>query len=138
MNIESLVSKIELFEALIIKTGFKRDLNDYLQSIQQGQNQNLVFMKDLSLKIKNKLIECDNYGIESELNSVLRDSKPFTELDTHTKLEDLDNDTEIDGNNYYAQFSQIISQLVKNLDMNKTELDSVLKIFQKYVNIEKE
>ena len=65
MNIESLISKINLFETLIIKSGFKRDINDYLQSIQQGQNQNLVFMKDLSQKVKNKLIECENFGLES-------------------------------------------------------------------------
>jgi hypothetical protein len=138
MNIESLISKIELFESLIIKSGFKRDVNDYLQSIQQGQNQNLVFMKELSQKIKSKLIECENYGLEAELNLVLRDSKPFTELDTLTKLEDLDSNTEIDGNNYFSTFSQILTQLIQNIDKNKTELDGVLKIFQKYVNIEKE
>jgi hypothetical protein len=138
MNIESLVSKIELFESLIVKSGFKRDINDYLQSIQQGQNQNLVFMKDLSQKVKNKLIECENFGLESELNSVLRDSKPFTSLDTIIKLEDLDNNTEIVGNNYFSKFSQILTQLIQNIDKNKAELDSVLKIFQKYVSIEKE
>lgn len=138
MNIESLISKINLFETLIIKSGFKRDINDYLQSIQQGQNQNLVFMKDLSQKVKNKLIECENFGLESELNAVLRDSKSFTALDTINKLEKLDNNTEIDGNSYYAEFSQIVTQLLQNLDKNKTELDSVLKIFKKYVSIEKE
>jgi hypothetical protein len=138
MNIESLVSKIELFETLIVKSGFKRDINDYLQSIQQGQNQNLVFMKDLSQKVKNKLTECENFGLESELNSVLRDSKPFTTFDTINKLEDLDNNTEIEGNNYFSKFSQILTQLIQNIDKNKTELDSVLKIFRKYVNIEKE
>ncbi len=138
MNIESLVSKIELFENLIVKSGFKRDINDYLQSIQQGQNQNLVFMKDLSQKVKNKLIECENFGLESELNSVLRDSKPFTTFDTINKLEDIDNNIEIDGNIYFSKFSQILTQLIQNIDKNKTELDSVLKIFRKYINIEKE
>lgn len=138
MNIESLISKIELFDALIIKSGFKRDVNDYIQSIQQGQNQNLVFMKDLSLKVKSKLIECENYGLESELNSVLRDSKPFTALDTIAKLEELDSNTEIDGNSYYTKFNEVLTHLIQNLDKNKTELDSVLKIFQKYVSVEKE
>jgi hypothetical protein len=137
MNIESLISKIELFEDLIIKSGFKRDVNDYLQSIQQGQNQNLVFMKDLSQKVKNKLLECENYGLEFELDKVLRDNKPFTELDTLAKLEELDNDTEIDGNSYYSKFSQILTKLIQKLDSNKTELDSVLSIFQKYVSLEK-
>uniref|UniRef100_UPI00404B9FFA hypothetical protein n=1 Tax=Flavobacterium sp. TaxID=239 RepID=UPI00404B9FFA len=138
MNIESLISKIELFEDLIIKSGFKRDANDYLQSIQQGQNQNLVFMKDLSQKVKNKLLECENYGLESELEKVLRDNKPFTELGTLAKLEELDNNTEIDGNSYFSKFSQILSLLIQKLDSNKTELNNVLKIFQKYVSLEKE
>jgi len=134
MNIESLITKIELFENLIIESGFRRDVEDYIQSIQQGQNQNLVFMKDLSQKVKAKLIECENFGLDSELRAVLRDSDPFTEIDTLTQLEELDSDTEIVGHTYFAKFNQILNQLIQSIDKNKNELDNVLVVFQKYVS----
>jgi hypothetical protein len=138
MNIESLISKIEFFEDLIFESGFRRDVQDYIQSIQQVQNQNLVFLKDLSNKVKLKLHECENYELDSELKLVLRDTKPFTELDTLTQLEELDSDTTIEGAPYFSKFNQILNQLLQNIDKNKKETDSVLAIFQKYVSDDQE
>lgn len=132
MNIESLIFKIELFNDLVIKSGFKRDITDYIQSIQQGQNQNLVFMKDLSNKVKNKLFEFENYGLESELNYVLRESNPFTTLNTFNQLEEIDSDSEITGDTYFSKFNQILNQLKQHIDKNKSEIDSVQVVFEKY------
>ena len=134
MNIESLINKIELFENLIFKSGFRRDVQDYINSIQQGQNQNLVFMKDLSQKVKSKLFECENFGLNSELNLALRDNSPFTEVDTLSQLEELDSDIEIVANTYFQKFNQILDQLLQNIDENKKELDDVMGVFQKYVS----
>ena len=48
MNIESLIHKIKVFNELnSCRSGFKRDITDYRQSIAQAQNRNLVFMKGL-------------------------------------------------------------------------------------------
>ena len=138
MNIESLISKIKLFDNLIIKSGFRRDVFDYIQSIQQGQNRNLVFMKDLSQKVRTKLIESDNFGLENELIIVLRDSEPFTKLNTVEELDELDGDTEIVGNAYFSKFNQILNSLLQNIDKNKKELDGVLSIFEKYISNESE
>lgn len=138
MNIESLLHKIDLFNDLIIESGFRRDVQDYIQSIQQGQNQNLVFMKDLSDKVKLKLIECDNYGLEDELQYVLRDAPPFTKLNTLGELEEIDNNAEIDGNAYFVKFNQILNTLLQQIDKNKNELDALHVVFNKYVSEEKE
>ena len=56
MNVVSLINKIKIFNELVIESGFKRDVTDYMQSIGQQQNQNLVFMKGLSENIKSNLI----------------------------------------------------------------------------------
>lgn len=132
MNIESLIFKIELFNDLIIKSGFKRDITDYIQSIQQVQNQNLVFMKDLSSKVKKKLSEFDNYGLETELTFVLRETKPFTTLNTLNQLEELDSDSEIDGSNYFPKFNQILNELNQQITKNKKEIDTVNDVFQNF------
>ena len=72
MNIESLIAKTELFNDLIIKSGFRRDLQDYINTIQQAQNQNLVFMKDLSIKIIENLDFFENYSLNEELQAAAK------------------------------------------------------------------
>lgn len=134
MNIESLISKIKLFNDLVIKSGFKRDITDFIQSIQQGQNQNLVFMKDLSNKVKDKLTYFENYGLETELELILRESEPFTTINTLELLDDLDQNTEINGNAYYSKFNQLLNQLNQHIEKNKNELGTILPIFQKYTS----
>lgn len=134
MNIESLIDKIELFKDLIIDSGFRRDIQDYIQSIQQGQNQNLVFMKDLSDKVKIKLEEGENYGLDNELNTLLKESQPFTAFDTLDQLKELNSDPEIAANNFFQKFSVILNQLLQNIDKNKKEIDSIYSIFVKYAS----
>jgi hypothetical protein len=132
MNIESLIEKINLFDELIIDSGFRRDVNDYIQSIQQSQNRNLVFMKDLSTRIKDLLVNADNYSLGSELKIALRDSAPFTELKTLSQLEEIDNDTDLDAAEYFQKFNVILAQLLQGIDSNVTELDNSRKFFEKY------
>jgi len=138
MNIESLLSKIDLFESLVIKSGFKRDLNDYYQAIQQSQNQNLTFMKDLSGRIKSKLVGFDNYGLSSELKIVLKDTEPFTDFETLSELDALDTDTEIDAEEYYSKLRQVLSRLIKYIGENNEEIDAVMAVFKKYVSKDNE
>ena len=97
MNVESLLNKIKIFKELVIESGFKRDVTDHKQSINQAQNQNLTFMKGLSENVKSNLIAFDNNSLNSELESVLRENEPFTYLNTLNDLEELDEDKEIDA-----------------------------------------
>jgi hypothetical protein len=134
MNIESLITRINLFTELVFDSGFRRDVHDYIQSIQQGQNQNLVFMKELSQKIRIQLEEFENQGLNDDLNILLRDNTPFTELPTLSELEDLDSDNEIEGNPYFSKFNQILNELLKGIDNNKNEIDNVKGVFEKYTD----
>lgn len=138
MNIESLLNKIKIFKELVVDSGFKRDVADYRQSIGQPQNQNLVFMKNLSQNIKSNLIDFENNSLDSELHSVLRDNEPFTTLNTLEELEELDNDKEIDGQKYLQKFSVILTQLQKSITANETELNTVKSTFDKYVSDQNE
>jgi len=134
MNIESLLNKIKLFQELVIDSGFKRDVTDYQQSIGQAQNQNLTFMKDLSENIKSNLTFFDDNSLDSELNIVLRENKPFTSLNTLEELEELDSNKEIDAQKYYQKFNSILSRLNKAIQSNESELNTVRKTLEKYVS----
>jgi len=133
MNIESIINKISLFEELIIKSGFKRDIGDYFQAIQQPQNQNLVFMKDLSEKTKRFLENVENNSLDSELKIVLKNSEPFTSLNTTEKLDELDSDSQIDAATYHQKFYSILQLLINAIDANENELNAVKTTFSKYV-----
>ncbi|WP_300666486.1 hypothetical protein [Fluviicola sp.] len=135
MNITNLLSKAELFQELIITSGFRRDLGDYIQSIQQSHNQNLVFMKDLSERIKKKYYYFEDHGLFSDLKLLLKDSA-FTENGTFEKLVELDLNTEIDANSYYDSFYNILNQLVIAIDNNVNEIESITKILNMYVEDE--
>lgn len=134
MNIESLLTKIELFEELVIDSGFKRDIIDYIQSIQQSQNRNLVFMKGLSEKIKTKFSLFEKNSLESELKYIIRDNEPFTYSDTDEKLYELDSDNEIDGSQYFQRFNQLLNELKISIQENETEIDNVKSVFNKYTS----
>jgi len=133
MNIESIIIKIQLFEELVIESGFKRDLIDFIQSIQQPHNRNLVFMKDLSEKIILSFNDFENNSMGSELELVLKESEPFTYKNTHQKLLELNSDNEIDGNQYFQKFNSILNELNQSIDVNKSEIESINEIFTKYV-----
>lgn len=134
MNIQSLLNKIQTFQELVIKSGFKRDVTDYINSINQGQNQNLVFMKGLSTNIKDNLIMFENNSLDSELDLVLRDTEPFTSLNVLSELEELDENKEFDANQYYSKFSTLLSQLQTRIQENETELNTTQKTFSKYAS----
>ena len=133
MNIESVLYKINLFEDLVFASGFKRDINDYFQLIQQPQNRSIVLMKELSSKLQKNLIDINNNALNSELKLIIKDTIAFTELNTISQLEVLDADPTIDAGSYYQQFNIILTHLFQAIDNNKTELDNVNVMLSKYV-----
>lgn len=134
MNIESILDKINSFENLVIESGLKRDVNDYIQSIQQSQNRNLVFMKDLSNSLISRLENIIDNSLDTDLKIILKESSPFTELKTIEELNEINSDNEIDAGEYFQKFNSILSQLYSALESNKNELDQLNKVLSKYTD----
>lgn len=138
MNIESLLNKLHLFESLVVTSGFKRDISDYLQSIQQSQNQNLVYMKDLSSRIKSFFQNFENNSLDNELSYLLKGTLPFTKKNTVSKLDELDNDTSVNANDYFSKFYDILNTLISSIDENENEIKSIKSVLNKYSITESE
>lgn len=138
MNIESLLNKANLFEYLVIKSGFKRDVADYFASIQQSQNQNLVYMKDLSEKIKRSFLIFENNSLDSELFYVLKDTIPFTSQDIVSELDKIDFDNEIEASEYYDKFYTILNKLLIAVTENEEEIETLKLLLNKYSVVEDE
>ena len=134
MNIESLLNKIKLFQELVIKSGFKRDIVDFKQAIAQSQNRNIVFMKELTDKLIANLIDFENNSLNSELKLVLKESEPFTSLNILEELRELNNDKEIAAAQYFQKLNTIFSKLQQAITANETEQTALKLTFDKYVS----
>lgn len=136
MNIESLLFKIKLFDDLVIKSGFKRDIEDYIQSLQQPQNRNLTFMKDLSEKVKFIFEEFKNNSLNNELENLLTDTVPFTEKDYVENILEINSNNEINSNDYYNKFVNILNNILSEVNNNEQEILSKKEVFEKYIKKE--
>ena len=134
MNIESIVQKSDLFKELVINSGFKRDVIDYYNSIQQAQNHNLIFMKDLSNRIISSLEFFEQNNLDKELELILKDEESFLSLEIKEKLLYLNNDIEINGKIYFTEFNQILKLLNQSISKNETEINLILGFCSKYTN----
>lgn len=136
MNIESILRKIDLFNELVIDSGFKRDIVDYRQSLNQSQNHNLIFMKDLSKKTLDYFVDFANNELDHELTIVLKNTLPFTKLATEEKVMELDKNKEIPASSYVQQFVPILDQLIANITENENELNNLQTILSKYISVD--
>jgi hypothetical protein len=133
MNIESILSKMILFEELVIDSGLKRDLVDYIGAIAQSQNRNLIFMKDVSEKVKTYFFVIENNSLASELKHILKDSEPFTSLDIINQIDEINSDPVLTAEEYFQKFYTLLEKLNLRIDENLNEIKVAEKIFNKYI-----
>lgn len=137
MNIETLAENIRLFEHEIINSGFQRDVQDYLSSLPNNQN-NIVALRDIAEKISEKLVDIYSGDLPDALNALLPKSstRPFTETNFSEKLLELIKDNKIEQNEFYSQLNQILSQLNQELAENSRELEEIKDFIEPYIDIE--
>ncbi|GAA4295754.1 hypothetical protein [Nibribacter koreensis] len=134
MNVESILQKINLFEELVTKSGFKRDLVDFINALQQPQNRNIKFMTEVSIAIERHWMQAMNNSLPTELKLILKDSEPFTETDFLAQIEDINSDATLDAASYYNKLYGTITSLNQKMEVNITELNVVKNFFKKYSN----
>ena len=134
MNIESILEKVSLFEKLVIDSGMQRDTTDYLQAIQHAQNRTLVFMHDLANKLIDYLNVINENLLGHELEIILKNKKPFTELDSLNILLELNENSTIDAAGYFQEFSILLDVLARALESNVADIQEIKDIFSEYTD----
>jgi hypothetical protein len=130
--LESLLNKINLFKEFVIETGLKRDLIDYTNALGQPQNRNLVFMKSLAEKLKNYFFEIKNNSIDTELQIILKDTKPFTTIAVLDEIEEINEDPELLPEDYFQKFFNLLERINQLIISNEDEISTIEAIFNKY------
>lgn len=139
MNIQSLLEKIQLFEKLVIKSGFKRDVIGFRESIAPQQNrQNLQLFQDIAGKIDSYLKSIYESDLPESLESLLPTNsiRPFTETNHVEKLNEILTDSELPTDQYFNKLNSLLNNLQSQIENNETELNRLKEIFQNYADYE--
>lgn len=137
MNIQSLLERIELFEKLVIESGFKRDVEGFINSISPQQNrQNLQLFQDISDKLKAYLVEIYESDLPEHLASLLHNEKikPFTDDNHLEKLNEIIDDKELPTDQFFSKLNNLLSNLKSQIEKNNTELSRLKSIFENFAN----
>lgn len=134
MNINTLKDYIEQFNSEIIEGGFKRDLQDYVGSLPNNQN-NVVVLREVAENISRKLNEIYNSDLPENLEFLLVEKiKPFTKKPYNDNFQELISDKEIDQANFFQKLNQLLTQLNNEIQQNITEIDRINKFIEPYID----
>lgn len=138
MNINTLNDCIEQFETEIIESGFKRDIQDYINSLPNNQN-NIVSLREIANKIFAVLDEIYKSDLPENLEKLLPDKiKPFTKSSFNESFQSLIINKEIDQSNFFQKLTQLLNQLNKLIQTNVTEVEKIKQFIKPYLDSQDE
>ena len=137
MNIETLSENIKLFEYEIIESGFHRDVQDYLASLPNNEN-NIVSLREIASKISERLVVIYNSDLPDALAVLFPKStpRPFTDTSFSDNLTELLKDNKIEQNQFYQQISDILTKLDQVLSENMEEIENIKKFIEPFLEVE--
>lgn len=139
MNFQTLSDNINLFKEEIINSGFKRDIQDYVNSLPTNQN-NILALREVANKIHIFIEKLNNTEFSECLRQLLPDKKnvPFTDTKVFEQLTELINDNQVDLSNFFQRLNQITSQLNQYIDKNLAKINEIEVFISPYLSKETE
>jgi len=134
MNIQTLANNIKLFQNEVINSGFSRDIQDYINSLPNNQN-NIVSLRDIANKVNTFLKELHNSDLPESLNQLLPHDTilPFTEGNNYDLLSDLIEDKEVVHNQFFQRLNQILVQLNQQIQQNLGKINEIEQFIKPYI-----
>ena len=138
MNINTLKDYIDQFNTEIVENGFKRDLQDYVGSLPNNQN-NIVVLREVANKISAKLDEIYNSDLPDNLEMLLvKKVKPFTNTPYNEQFQELISDKEIDQAQFFQKLNQLVTQLNNTIQQNIAEIAKIEKFIEPYLETQED
>ncbi len=137
MNLEILQDHINTFTREITDSGFKRDIDDYITSLPNVQN-NIVSLRDIAGKVSATLERLYNGDLPMALSALFPNEsiRPFTESPHATNFKVLVENTEIQQSDFFNQLNQYLAQLKKQIQKNFTENTRIQDFINPYLSRE--
>jgi hypothetical protein len=135
MNIEILQEHINTFAREVIDTGFKRDLDDYKQSLPAAQS-NIVAQREIAGKVQEILENIYSGDLPQGLKAILlmEENAPFTETPYNEMLGTLIENTEIQQEEFFQQLTGFLNKLRGQVRKNNKELDEIQDFIAPYIS----
>jgi len=138
MNINTLKDYIDQFNSEIVDSELKRDLQDYVSSLPNNQN-NIVVLREVAEKIYNKLSDIYRSDLPDNLKMLLvEEIRPFTETAYDEQLKDLISDEKIDQAQFFQKLNQLVTQLNNAIQQNITEITKIKKFITPYIETQED
>lgn len=134
MNVETLADYVREFDEQLIHSGFRRDLQDYEQSVPQNQG-NILALREIAENIRQALQRFEVNGLPNILSRLLPNKKvrPFTEKDWLQQVEALLADKEIKQDEFFRQLHQMTHNLNAQVQVNEGEIRKIADFISPYV-----
>lgn len=135
MNIEILQDYVDTFTREIVESGFKRDLDDYITSLPNSQN-NIVTLREIAEKVLLTLEDLYSGDLPDSLGALLpvESNRPFTEVSHQIALKELVDDTEIQQADFFNKLTQFLNQLKKQIQNNENKINEIKGFIAPYLS----
>lgn len=134
MNINTLNDIIGQFETEITISGFKRDLQDYVNSLPNNQS-NIVSLRDIANNVLKRLVEIYSTDLPDNLIKLLPDKvRPFSQIAYNDKLLEIINDKEIDLAIFFIRLNEVLNQLNNDIQQNISEIERINTFIKPYIS----
>lgn len=137
MNIETLRQYCETFKREVVNSGFKRDIEDYINSLPSAQS-NILALREISQKVMTKLDEIYSGDLPNALTALLPKPEipPFTDHPYDKEFHDLNANTEIPKESFFEQLNTKLTQLRKQIKQNSDEIAKIESFIGPYSSVE--
>ena len=115
MNIHSLLEKANLYLELVTVSGFDRDIDDFIKALAQPQNRNLIFLKDVSSRVKNTLEKIGTTSLSNDLRIILKDTSSFLDQPFIDLINEIESDPKVTADDFYNKLNSIHTRINKSL-----------------------
>ncbi len=135
MNIKILQDHIETFTREVVDSGFKRDLDDYIASLPNAQN-NIITLRDIAGKVLSSLDRLYEGDLPDALRALLpgKGIQSFTDSPHNENLRTLVENIDVVQEEFYNQLNQQLPQLKDQIQKNISKIDTIKEFIAPYLS----
>jgi len=134
MNVFTLKECVQTYKKEVINSGLQRDLQDYVTTIAQSAG-NSEILRNIGTKIEKTLKRFQDDGVAAEIEKLLPtqiQSSIFV-LSELTRIEALNNDPQLQIQQYHQQITNIINELNTKCQNTTKAINKIEEFIQPYV-----
>lgn len=138
MNLETIDAQLRLFNREVIESGFRRDVQDYMNSLPASQN-NIVALREIADDVATKIRRIRESDLDDGLRMIFPGKvRPFTEPEPAVRLEELLADKEVVQDAFFSRLQGILNRLNSDLEANVNEVERIRVFLRPFLTTERE